>query len=266
MNTNGKWLVRGGAMLVIFGYFMPSVLVSCTVMPTAGQAISLSQLTSPSLGVQGQPFLYLVLLGALAAITFAFLPVNRPGQQIQFLLVQILGLGLGALSILVTFISLSTQMQQTGFSVNPAIGFYVLLVGYGAATIGIFMQVQESARMGIRFSRQEAGLGPPLTGTQRSQSQPPLGPHLEVVSGKLSVSPISVYDGFVIGRGSNANLPMTDRSVSVQHAHLRYAQGAWFIQDQSSNGTFVNGRQIEATRLNPGDQIKIGDTTFIFRI
>lgn len=263
MHTNGKWLVRGGALLILFGFFMPSVLVSCTAMPTAGQAISLSQLSNDPLS--RQPLLYLVLLGAIAAITFAFLPASRPRQQLQFLIAQILGLGLGALSIILALISLSTQMQQIGFTLSPAIGFYILFLGYAGATIGIVMQFQENARMGIRFSLQEAGFGPPLIESQQPQLQASLGPRLEVVRGRLADSSIPVYDGFMIGRGSRANLSLTDRSVSIQHARLRFAQGAWFIQDQSTNGTFVNGEQKSATQLNAGDEIRIGDTTFIFR-
>ena len=264
MHTNGKWLVRGGALLILFGFFMPSVLVSCTTLPAGGgQPISLSQLANDPMSQQ--PLLYLVPLGVLAAIAFAFLPARRPGQQIQFLLAQILGLGLGALSIIVALISLSTQMQQLGFTVKPAIGFYILLLGYGAAAVGIVLQFQENARMGIRFSMQETGFGPPRIESHRPQFQPVSGARLEVVNGRTTDSVIAVYDGFMIGRSRQANLPLADRSVSVQHACLRFAQGAWFLQDQSSNGTFVNGEQISATRLNSGDQIRIGDTTFIFR-
>jgi hypothetical protein len=264
MHINGKWLVRGGTLLVIFGFFMPSMLVSCTAMPTASQAISLSQLANQSMS--GQSLLYLVLLGALITLVFAFLPANHTSQQIQYLIIQILGLGLGAFSIMVTFVSLSSQMQQIGFSVKPTFGLFVLLAGYGAAAIGIVMQFQENARMGTLFSLREAGLSPRLNVSQQPQFQPVAGPRLEVLGGRLSDSPIPVFDGFMIGRGSHANLPLADRSISVQHACLRYAQGTWFIQDQSSNGTFVNGQQISATRLNAGDQIRIGDTTFIFRI
>lgn len=263
MHTNGKWLVRVGALLVMFGFFMPSMLVSCTALPTASQAISLSQLTNQSMG--GQPLLYLVLLGALVTIAFAFLPSNRTSQQVQYLVAQILGLGLGAFSMIATFMSLSSQMQQIGFSVTPTIGFYVLLAGYGAAAIGIGMQFQENARMGTPFSLREAGLSPPVSESQKPPVQQVSGPRLEVLHGWTDKAPIPVFDGFLIGRGSRANLSLTDRSISVQHARLRYAQGTWFIQDQSSNGTFVNGQQINATSLNTGDQIRIGETTFIFR-
>jgi pSer/pThr/pTyr-binding forkhead associated (FHA) protein len=70
----------------------------------------------------------------------------------------------------------------------------------------------------------------------------------------------------LIGRGSACDLRLDDRSVSRQHARLRYAQGAWFIQDQGSRGgTYVNGAPVTACRLNSGDVIKIGNTSLIFR-
>jgi hypothetical protein len=267
MHTNGKWLVRGGALLILFGFFMPSVLVSCTALPTAAQPVSLSQIASDA----QQPLVYLAPLGALAAIAFAFLPARHAAQQAQFLLAQIGGLALGALSIIIALISLSSQMGQFGFSVKPAIGFFVLVLGYGLAATGILLQFQENARMGIRFSMQEAGLAPPRIEPRQEQFQPRVqlpptsGPRLEVLQGRTADSIIPIYDGFLIGRGRNVNFSLKDRSVSVQHARLRFAQGGWFLQDQSTNGTFVNGEQINAVRLNAGDQIRIGDTTFIFR-
>jgi FHA domain len=264
MHTTGKWLVRGGALLILLGFFMPSVLVSCTAMPGVGQPMSLSQLASDS--VSGQPLVYLAPLGALAAIAFAFLPGRVPRQRTQFVLAQILGLVLGALSILGALISLYSQMGQFGLTITPAIGMYVLILGYGFATTGIVLQIQENPRMGIPFSLRETEFSPPPIGSHQLPFPSVSGPRLEVVSGRTMDSVIAVYDGFVIGRSRQANLPLEDRSVSVQHARLRFAQGTWFLQDQSSNGTFVNGEQISATRLNPGDQIRIGDTTFIFRI
>jgi hypothetical protein len=262
MHTSGKWLVRGGSFLILFGFFMPFMLVSCSLAPTASQPISLSQIAS----MIQQPLLYLVPLGALAAIGFAFLPAKQTRHQTQFLIAQIIGLGLGVLSLAIALISLSSQLQQPGISIQPALGFYVLFGGYAAATAGIVMQFQENARMGIPFSFREAGFGPPMLEVQPAKYPSTSGARLEVVQGRTTDSVIPVYDGFMIGRGSRASLSLPDRSVSVQHARLRFAQGIWFLQDQSANGTFVNGEQITATRLSPGDQISIGDTTFVFRI
>ncbi|MBL9001294.1 MAG: FHA domain-containing protein [Phycisphaerae bacterium] len=69
----------------------------------------------------------------------------------------------------------------------------------------------------------------------------------------------------LIGRSSEA-LPMSDNAVSRRHAELTPDEGAWYIRDlQSQNGTFVNGVRIEQrTRLRPGDQIRTGQTLFVF--
>ncbi|MBS0197859.1 MAG: FHA domain-containing protein [Planctomycetes bacterium] len=69
----------------------------------------------------------------------------------------------------------------------------------------------------------------------------------------------------LIGRSSEA-LPLTDNAVSRRHAELTPDDGAWIIRDlQSQNGTFVNGVKIEAAhRLRPGDQIRTGQTLFVF--
>jgi len=77
---------------------------------------------------------------------------------------------------------------------------------------------------------------------------------------------IQIHDGLIIGRGSDCGIRLSDRTASRQHAHVRRANGAWFLQDLSSGrGTFVNGRRIQATRLNNGDQIVIGSSTLVFR-
>ena len=72
-------------------------------------------------------------------------------------------------------------------------------------------------------------------------------------------------DGFQIGRGSGCDLRLPDRAVSRRHARIRHAEGGWFLQDlDSSGGTFVNGQQVGAVRLNAGDRVRIGPNTFTF--
>lgn len=69
----------------------------------------------------------------------------------------------------------------------------------------------------------------------------------------------------LIGRSSEA-LPMSDNTVSRRHAELTPDDGEWYIRDlKSQNGTFVNGVRIEQRmRLRPGDQIRTGQTLFVF--
>jgi len=69
----------------------------------------------------------------------------------------------------------------------------------------------------------------------------------------------------LIGRSTEA-LPLNDISVSRRHAELTPDAGVWFIRDlESQNGTYVNGVRIyERLRLRPGDQVRTGQTLFVF--
>ena len=91
---------------------------------------------------------------------------------------------------------------------------------------------------------------------------------LEIVRGPEGVRPQRwriPSDNVLIGRSRACDLQILDPMVSRQHARLRYAQGAWFIQDQGSKaGIYVNGKRVLATRLNPGDTIKLGRTLLRF--
>lgn len=72
---------------------------------------------------------------------------------------------------------------------------------------------------------------------------------------------------FSIGRSRQSSLHLSGRSISRQHAVLRYAQGRWFLQDQGSSvGTFVNGAQVQATELSNGDVLRIGDVEIQLRL
>jgi len=69
----------------------------------------------------------------------------------------------------------------------------------------------------------------------------------------------------IIGRSSEA-LPLTDRTISRRHAALTPDDGQWWINDQqSANGTFVNGvRASGRVLLQAGDQIRTGSTLLVF--
>lgn len=91
-------------------------------------------------------------------------------------------------------------------------------------------------------------------------------PLLELLSGNAPASVSILNSDFGIGRSSQNDYVVKDSKVSRVHARIREAQGAWFIQDQNSaSGTFVNGKRVQAQRLNDGDAVRIGDTTFKFR-
>ncbi len=66
-----------------------------------------------------------------------------------------------------------------------------------------------------------------------------------------------------VGRSGNNDLELSgDQYASAQHARIE-PRGAdvWVEDDGSTNGTFVNGRRIEAPqRLAPGDVVRVGET------
>lgn len=79
--------------------------------------------------------------------------------------------------------------------------------------------------------------------------------------------------GTSIGRDGQSNdIVLDDPAVSRQHAKIRLEEGTrkkepqFYLYDlASANGTFVNGRKIQRQWLKDGDQIRIGETTLVFK-
>ncbi|MCA9655747.1 MAG: FHA domain-containing protein [Myxococcales bacterium] len=68
-----------------------------------------------------------------------------------------------------------------------------------------------------------------------------------------------------IGRGRRVDVRLEDEGISRAHAKVvRDGDGSVKIVDLgSTNGTFVNGRRVDAEGLRDGDRIRIGPTTVI---
>jgi hypothetical protein len=68
-----------------------------------------------------------------------------------------------------------------------------------------------------------------------------------------------------IGRGESCNFAIKDGSSSKIHCEILYENHNFVLKDnQSTNGTFCNGAQIQEVALNFGDIIKVGNTEMIF--
>jgi hypothetical protein len=64
-----------------------------------------------------------------------------------------------------------------------------------------------------------------------------------------------------LGRVSSCDIVLNDAEVSRNHALLRIDRDTVSIRDLGSrNGTFVNGQQVTNADLNPGDEIKLGNS------
>ncbi len=70
---------------------------------------------------------------------------------------------------------------------------------------------------------------------------------------------------FLIGRGNDCDLRLTEAEISRHHCILRTRGLGTILQDLgSSNGTYLNGhRVISQAALNPGDLLKLGRFEFL---
>jgi two-component system, cell cycle response regulator len=68
----------------------------------------------------------------------------------------------------------------------------------------------------------------------------------------------------VLGRGDDCDIKLTDHSVSRKHARIEPTNEGYFVSDQNStNGTFVNDKQIDDPRvLRDGDYLRVGNCLY----
>ena len=86
---------------------------------------------------------------------------------------------------------------------------------------------------------------------------------LTIESGTLAGREFTLESGFLtIGRGDQCSIrfdPLTERIASKQHAYINVQPDGFYITDnQSTNGTLLNGNRVETARLSDGDIIQFG--------
>jgi Nif-specific regulatory protein len=93
-----------------------------------------------------------------------------------------------------------------------------------------------------------------------------MNPRLAVLGGPLKekLFPFAGAE-LTIGREPSNHLHLTDVLVSRKHCVIRSEQGQFLICDlDSHNGTFVNGVPVKERSLQHADQIRIGESLFVF--
>ncbi|MEL7497148.1 MAG: sigma 54-interacting transcriptional regulator [Planctomycetota bacterium] len=69
----------------------------------------------------------------------------------------------------------------------------------------------------------------------------------------------------LMGRDWECRIVLNDPQCSRVHAEVYFEEEGWWIRDnQSSNGTFVNGQTINEARLVDGTEVRIGNSMFSF--
>jgi RsiW-degrading membrane proteinase PrsW (M82 family) len=86
---------------------------------------------------------------------------------------------------------------------------------------------------------------------------------ITIKSGTLAGRDFQLSEGFLtIGRGETCSIKFdreNERFASKQHAFIEAKADGFYLSDNNStNGTFLNGRKIQSARLNSGDVIKFG--------
>lgn len=90
-------------------------------------------------------------------------------------------------------------------------------------------------------------------------------PALDVQDTNGEVRVVPIHSDFSIGRTIQCSLTLNDHNVSRIHAWIHKRDKDWIISDNNStNGTFVNGDQIKEHSLKLGDRVQIGTTIMIF--
>lgn len=85
------------------------------------------------------------------------------------------------------------------------------------------------------------------------------GARVVVIAGQSRTSSFDIGERAVIGRDPDCELRLTEPAVSRRHAEIDWTYAGYRLRDLgSSNGTFVNGAEIDEARLTDGDLIEVG--------
>lgn len=128
-------------------------------------------------------------------------------------------------------------------------------------------------RRSIQVLAETASAGPPADASGHTQIfQPTAAPAPQVRARLLLAMPTGTHviplesTLLTVGRGLNNDIILEDTRVSRHHAQLRYrARRFWVADLGSTNGTYINGEQVEEQALRDGDTISLGGLELTFK-
>ena len=127
-------------------------------------------------------------------------------------------------------------------------------------------------RLIFRDGRETGNTGPAATVTREQFELPgvedasvPTAEGARLVRQSAGTAVPIIDSGLVIGRDPDSDLVVSGMEVSRRHAVLRRSPRGYVLTDVSTNGSYVNGRRIDGSRvLRAGDVIRIGEEEFRF--
>jgi pSer/pThr/pTyr-binding forkhead associated (FHA) protein len=133
-------------------------------------------------------------------------------------------------------------------------------------TAGVYVKTGTSCSRVVRCRKLSSGSR--VGGGVRSYRLWRVSPQIDVISGVRSSRVELTADRSTIGKAAENEVALPDdATASHLHAVLERFAAGWCVTDLgSSNGTWVNGERIWASRrLRHGDEIRIGQTRLLFR-
>jgi len=136
-----------------------------------------------------------------------------------------------------------------------------------AAEPVVTFTVHDDLRLG-RF-RVSAELASPEEAAPRPRPAAPAASYeglATVTVGELQHDVVLRGDRMVVGRLQDCDICLSDANTSRRHAaFVALPAGGWEIEDLgSTNGTFVNGNQVDRAGLNDGDIVELGVTRLVY--
>lgn len=83
---------------------------------------------------------------------------------------------------------------------------------------------------------------------------------IQFLNGPLKGRSIKINDQDIIGRSKNCSIHIPHESISKKHCRLYLQENKLYIEDlNSSNGSFINGKQITNSQIQSGSQLNLHD-------
>ena len=120
----------------------------------------------------------------------------------------------------------------------------------GAPALAVAAPIRED------FQGRELGAGAPFS---------PAQPRLVVERSPLldEGTELLLRDGLTLGRSESSDLPLDDPFVSTEHVRIARRGQYFYVEDLgSTNGTFVNEKQVREAQLGPNVRLRVGETVF----
>jgi Ca-activated chloride channel homolog len=127
---------------------------------------------------------------------------------------------------------------------------------------------RSSAQERVHQTKAALAYKPGTPGYARSRGERPAMPAVLLgIGGPAAGTRFELFVETVIGRATSNDLVIASGMLSRSHTRLVFVGDHWMLQDLgASNGSYVNGKQVNSCRLEDGDLIAIGDAAFRFKL